>query len=129
MTKEEQVLQHIHAGQFATIAEYRFSKKEMINWRDKTTGQAKTAPTLRHTVELGSDSITVNERLPLSIQKLDEIPDTMLTAHKKGDTVILTVTELSREKGLVSCRGSLEALQNGNPSPGTSAPVSGRQNR
>lgn len=129
MNIEEQLIQHIRRGNFATIGEYRFSKAEMINWRDKQNGQARSAPILRHNVELGADAITVNEPLPNSIQKTEDIPPHMLTAHKKGDTVIVIVTELTRERGLVSCRGTLEST-NGKPqSPGTSAPVSGQQNR
>lgn len=128
MTAEEQVLQLIKSGNFATLGEYRFSKAEMINWRDKTNGQARSAPMLRHTVELGADSIAVNEPLPTSIQKVEDIPPQMLNAHKKGETVIILITELTRERGLVSCRGKLEST-NGNQSPGTTAPVAGRQNR
>lgn len=124
MNAEQQCIQLIRSGNFATIGEYRFSKAEMINWRDKTNGQARSAPMLRHTVELGADAIAVNEPLPASIQKVEDIPPHMLNAHKKGDTVLIIVTELTRERGLVSCRGKLEST-NENQSPGTSAPVSG----
>lgn len=121
MTAQEQVLRHIEQGHFATIGEYRFSSGEMLNWRDKQTGQARSAPIYRHTVEVGSAAITVSEPLPPSVQKLEDIPP---AKHKKGDTVILIITELSRDRGLVTCRGNLEGLEN-HQSPGTSAPVSG----
>src|ERR1043165_9560975 len=48
------------AGEFLALGEYRMSKAEVINWRDKTTGRAMSAPMLRHTVEFGSLSVQVS---------------------------------------------------------------------
>lgn len=117
---EEKLIAHVRQGHFATIAEYRFSKAEMLNWRDKATGQPRSAPTLRHTVEMGDQAVAVSESLPQNISRLEDVPP---PKFRKGDIVILTITELTRDRGLVSCRGTLEAT-NGTLSPGTSAPVS-----
>ena len=92
------------------------SKAEIIEWRDKTNGQMRSAPMLRHTVEVGSASVTVNERVPDGT-KLEDIHIPFV----KGDTVVLSVDEWASAKGLVTCRGKLEKLQAG--SPGIANPV------
>ena len=94
------------AGGFIAVGEYRLSKAEMINWRDKVTGKPMSAPMLRHTVEFGSQSVAVQERVADGT-KIEDIHVTF----NKGDAVILHVDEYTSAKGLVSCRGRLEKFQ------------------
>ena len=93
------------AGGFLAIGEYRMSKAEMLNWRDKQNGQAKSAPMLRHTVEVGSVSLTLAERVP-DTTKLEDIK----IGFAKGDLVVVYLDELTSPKGVVSGRGRLEKL-------------------
>lgn len=138
MTQAEAV-QKFLAGEVIALGEYRHSKKEMLEWRDKKTGRACAAPILRHTVECGEQTIALSERVP---------DDTKLEAvawpWQKGQRVVLHIEEISRNLGLVSARGKLEAYEaasvssNGDaytgrvnvttaPSPGLEAqPVGGR---
>lgn len=117
---EKQFLERVRAGEFLAIGEYRHSKTEMIQWRDKQTGRAMTAPILRHTVEFGdSNSVAVSERLPQSIEKLEDVPKPIF---KKGQTVVLVIDQLERNLGVVSARGKLEQLEL-SASPGHGQPV------
>lgn len=117
---EKTFLSAARMGQFVAIGEYRHSKAEMLNWRDKQTGRAMSAPVLRHTVEFGDTSVAVSERLPESVTKIEDIK----IEFKKGETVVLHIDELTRNLGLVSARGRLEKL-NGSPGPGS--PVGSEQ--
>lgn len=110
---EKAFLETARAGGFVAIGEYRHSKSEMINWRDKQTGRPMTAPVLRHTVEFGDQSVAVSERVPDGM-KLEDIK----VEFHKGETVVLHIEELTRSMGLVSARGKLERL--------TDSPASGQ---
>jgi hypothetical protein len=112
----EQAITLFKTGQFVAIGEYRMSKAEIIKWRDKTNGKEMEAPILRHVVEFGDKSVAVNERVA-SNTKLDDIK----VPFVKGDAVIMHVEELTAQKGLVSCRGRLEAIAKTSPGkPGAS---------
>jgi len=110
-------------GELCVPCEYRMSKAEMLEWNDKQNGQKKSAPLLRHTVELGQTSVTVNERVPDNT-KLEDIRVPL----KKGESVLLVVSEWTVAKGLVSCRGKLEKLES-SPSPGNQASLAGAGGR
>jgi len=109
-----ELVERVQAGEFLVVGEYRMSKAEMLNWVDKTNGQRKSAPILRHTVEFGNESVAVNERVPDGT-KLEDIKINYI----KGDRVVLHVQERISERGLVACRGQLEKLTRG---PGDASP-------
>jgi len=85
--------------------EFRASRVDELAWADKTTGKAMKAKLLRHTVEVGAQSVSVQERMPDTWN--GQIP----TQFKKGDVVILHWTSWVVERGAVTVRGSLEALR------------------
>lgn len=124
---ETTFINRVRAGAVLAVGEYRHSKAEMIAWRDKQTGRAMTAPVLRHTVELGDQSVAVSERVPDSITKLEDLPP---VPFKKGQMVVLHVEELTRNLGQFSARGKLEPFEtngSGEPSsPAGSGPLSGK---
>lgn len=122
LTRQE-AIERFTRGDIVSLGEYRMSKAEMLNWRDKTNGQAKSAPILRHTVEVGGISIAVNERVPDGT-KIEDIH----VAFKKGDMVLLEIQELTVDRGLVSARGSLSKVEDSR-SPGQEAPVGRGQTR
>jgi len=107
----------VRSGEFLAVGEYRHSKSEMLNWRDKQTGRAMSAPILRHTVEFGDSSVAVSERVPEGT-KLEDIKIPFV----KGELVVLAFEELTRNLGLVSSRGKLEKFQPAT-SPGSTVPV------
>lgn len=106
---ESTFLHRVRAGEVLAVGEYRHSKAEMINWRDKQTGKAMTAPVLRHTVEFGDTSVAISEQVPEGM-KIEDIK----WPWKKGQSVVLHLEEWSRNLGLVSARGTLEEFA---PSP------------
>jgi len=116
---EKTFISKVRAGNFLAVGEYRHGKAEMLNWRDKQTGRAMSAPILRHTVEFGetgnTTSVAVSERVPDGT-KLEDIK----IAFVKGELVVLQFEELSRNLGLVSSRGMLEKYTT---SPGSAVPV------
>lgn len=114
---EQSFLKRVRAGEFLAVGEYRHSRKEMLNWRDKQTGRAMSAPVLRHTVEFGENSVSVSERVPEGT-KLEDIS----VSWHKGEAVVLRVEEMTRNLGLVSARGTLEKFE-GSLSPGDGQPV------
>lgn len=114
---EQMIVGRIKAGAFLAIGEYRHSKAEMINWRDKTSGRPMSAPVLRHTVEFGDQTVAVSERVPDGT-KIEDIH----VPFQKGDAVVLEVEEMTRNLGNVSARGRLSKLA---PSPVKGAPVGG----
>lgn len=111
MTKT-QLIEKVVGGALLVVGEYRMSKAEMLRWRDKVNGQNKEAPILRHTVELGSNSVQVNERVPDGT-RLEDIH----VPFKKGQMIVLAVESYSVDKGAVSCRGHLENYSDGGTVP------------
>lgn len=96
----------ILAGERIFVCEYRSSKCENITWRDKDTGRSQSAHIVRHTLESGPDSLILNERTG------DNFDASKWAAPaKKGQTVVVHVTELKTERGMLSARGTLEVLE------------------
>jgi hypothetical protein len=114
---QPQAVEKFLAGVFAAIGEYRMSKAETIQWRDKTNGQVKSAAMLRHVVEVGQASVTVNERVPDDVKA-----ENINVPFHKGQRVLIEVSDLHTEKGAVSCRGVLHPVED-STSPGQPAPV------
>jgi len=104
--KEKEIVSSVLGGAFLAVGEYRHSKSEVIKWSDAKTGRAMSAPVLRHTVEFGSESVTVNERVPQDM-KLEDIK----VPFSKGQLVVLRVEEFTRKLGMASARGKLEEFQ------------------
>lgn len=126
--KQAELIKRVLAGEILALGEYRHSKKEMLEWRDKQTGKALSAPILRHTVEFGDVSVAVSERVKDGT-KLEDVNWPWV----KSQRVVLRVQEIESKLGMVSARGVLEAFEsepvadNGNGGSHTSAPSPGRQ--
>jgi hypothetical protein len=102
---QKQLTDAVARGEFLAVGEYRLSEVAPIAWRDKVSGQPKTAVVLRHTVEFGAKSCAVNERVPDGVKAED-----VKVVWKKGQRVVMHLEEYTSSKGLVSCRGRLEEL-------------------
>jgi len=93
------------AGDRLLFGEYRASKAEVIKYRDKTSHQMTEMKMLRHTVEIGSDSVQVNERVDDNFDVAGYKPP-----FTKGQKVVVFVDSLLIEKGVPNARGKLEAI-------------------
>jgi len=108
MTRKQAAEQFI-AGSRVILAEYRGSKLEHVEWRDKESGKAMKGDFLKHNIESGPDPIVVNERLAEGTDAkatLDERQKTL----KKGQTVLVTFSQMSSNKGQLSMTGKLEPI-------------------
>jgi len=95
------------AGSRLVVCEYRSSRVDHIEWRDKTTGKAMQADLLRHTVEMGNTTLSVAQRLP---ENADPHKFAASFPIKKGDKCVLHFTQWRVEKGATSATGELERL-------------------
>lgn len=88
------------------VVEYRSSKMEQIAWRDKTSGKSMSAWIVRHHVECGTDIIQVSERTG------DDFRPERWTAppFAKGQRVILQFESFAVERGNITARGTLAAI-------------------
>lgn len=105
---EQEAIKRFLAGDAIRIVEYRSTHAERIEWTDKDTGKAMTAPICRHTVEGGIESIAVGERLPNEADVTK-----VVSPFKKGDKCVFLYTSVRRDRGNVSGQGTLEPLAGG----------------
>jgi len=103
--KLEEAVKRLSGGEVGAIAEYRFSKAEVMKWRDKESGKPLSAPILRHTVETAGQTIAITERVADDFDVLNYKPQFV-----KGQKVLVTITELTTVRGNTSGRGSLTPI-------------------
>lgn len=107
------ILQEIQAGNLIAIGEYRSSRCEKIQWRDKDTQRILQGVTLSHAVELGNDSAIVSERVPDEFSVKDFTPP-----FTKGTPVAIRIQGYTVERGVPKFRGTIEQIDlNGNGKP------------
>lgn len=105
--KQAQAIDMWNKGHRLLPVEFRSSRLDHIQWRDKTSGKSLDAHILKHTVEAGNDSISVTERTPDGFS-----PEQWGgPKFKKGERVILQFDALEIERGLISARGTLLPLE------------------
>jgi len=104
MTKAE-VQKLWEAGHQVALVEFRSSRVDELAWRDKTTGKAMKAKLLRHTVEAGTQSVSVQERMP------DDWDGKVPFEFTKGEQCALNFSAWMTERGAVTVRGTLQRLQ------------------
>ena len=109
MTKAE-FHKRVEAGACMVVCEYRSSRVDHINWRDKVSGKAMSADLLRHTVEVGNITVGVGQRLA-DDQDVNRYVANF--AIKKGDKCILHFSQWETERGATSAKGELEKLEIG----------------
>lgn len=97
------------AGHPVVLGEYRSSEAEVINWRDKTTGKALSAPVLRHVVEFGSKSVIINERVEENFDILN-----YRSPYRKGSKVLVELASMESQRGVISCRGNVIPVSGSN---------------
>jgi len=110
MTRNQAVEKFV-AGEQVTLCEYRMSRSEHREWRDKVTGKMVAGDFLTHTVETTKGPVIVGERVEESkthAQRLDEMSK---AGVKKGCTVLLFFRSLAEDKGVVKASGHLEFVE------------------
>lgn len=105
MTAKE-VQERVLAGTPTAVVEYRGSKCDVIEWRDKESGKMRTFTKLMHNVETEKEAFQVSERTDDSFK-----PEAYKPPFKKGQKVVWLIDGLSRAKGVVSASGALVALE------------------
>jgi len=76
-----------------------------ITFRDKKTGQSKTAHVIRETVLTATEPMAVTRFL-----KDDENPAAWKPSAKKMDDVFVRISGMSVERGAISLQGTLEPI-------------------
>lgn len=104
--KESAIMPALMAGKPLLVVEYRSSNPEVITYRDKQTGRSANFKALTHTVELGTASVMVRERVGDDFD-----PATYKAPFKKGTRCILHLEGFGRESGVYKAAGVLEPLE------------------
>lgn len=86
------------------VAEWRSVKVDVVKFTDKKGGR-REAVVARHGVEVGPVQMVISEWLPDGTK-----PETVSIPFKKGEMVILNVTEYTTSNGQALARGILERL-------------------
>jgi hypothetical protein len=103
--KIDEAIKRWQSGERLLFGEYRASKAEVIKYRDKTTRAITSMSVLRHTVEVGPDSVVVNERV-----EDDFDAEHYKSPFAKGQKVIVHLDSLVIEKGIPQARGKITAI-------------------
>jgi len=109
LSKSEATLAFL-AGEQVIVVEYRGSKVDHVQWRDKQSQRAMSGDFLRHTVESNSASFPVDQRLAEGETAQAVIAELEKAGLKKGDKCILRYTQLTSAKGRVEAKGVLEVF-------------------
>jgi len=95
------------AGEPVIILEYRSSKCEQIEWRDKQSKEKMVGVFLRHNCESAAGvPFSVSER----VTDKTLTPESYKAPFKRGTPVVLVYRSMITEKGHTSFNGSLEPL-------------------
>jgi len=112
---EADAIRLFKAGRMVLVVEYRGSSVDHITWTDKQTRVRKEADLCKHTVEVGSRSMMVNERMA-------EDWDGRAAAGRfeagqfpfpKGTRCVLEYKWVSQERGVLEAEGVLVPLDMG----------------
>lgn len=104
MTKAE-ALKMIESGEPMFLVEYRSSKCEKVEWRNKDTGRPDSFVKVTHNVEMGNLSFPVSERAPDGTS-----PETYKPPFNKGQRCALHVSSFGQWQGKNITAGRLEPL-------------------
>lgn len=100
-----QAIDLFKAGEKVILCEARFSKAEIINYRDKKTQQPASFTQIRHTVEIGDAAFVVSERPPEGFK-----PETFKQEIPKGTKCVLRFDRFLIDKGVGQFSGTLTPL-------------------
>lgn len=102
--KLSELAKKVAAGQPSFVVEYRNLKKDTMEYRDKKTGNMVKKDTLKHLLEFGEGS----KSLEVMVWLEDGVsPDTVKQPYKRGEKCIFTADSLNQvERGGSAYTGS-----------------------
>jgi len=103
--KENQILAAVMAGKVVCVGTYLSGKAETLSVRDKTTGGRREMVVTRELIITDSEAIPVTGWLKDGVKKEDWRP-----AAKKGDRVIVEITNMEVQRGQVTMGGVITVL-------------------
>ena len=115
MTKDRFV-ELVMQGKFLALGEYRSSRCEFREWRDRATQRVMSGNFLRHTVELDGVPVSISDKVAEGMKASE-----YRSPFEKGEPVVIHLRQLKEEKGSVTAFGMLEKYDS--PAP-TVGPVS-----
>jgi len=102
MTKA-QLIEAIMAGATVALVEYRQTKVEVVNYRNKENGRPEQMRKFRHHVEGGGAAFASEERVPEGLSL-----DTYKPPFTKGQSCVWHIQSMSKVKGVERNSGELE---------------------
>jgi len=101
----DQAVELFKSGARIILGEYRHGKCEVVNYRDKTTGKPSSFTSVRHNVEVGTDTFVISERVPEGFNIaawVQPVP--------KGKRCVLTFDSFKVQNGVGQFGGTVAAL-------------------
>lgn len=99
------LITRIENGDVVMIAEWRQCNVDTVKLKDKVSGAVRVSTVCRHGLETSKEQVSCSEWLPDGTDaKSVKIP------FAKGQAVVIVVTSVNREKGLLTVGGHIEAL-------------------
>jgi len=95
------------AGEPLMVAEFRMAVVDVINFRDKKTGAARSADVIKTTVETATRSITFTE----FVRDEKFVADKFVPSFQKGDKVVIQLESLQESRGIMTGGGILHRLE------------------
>jgi len=92
-------------GESLMVAEYRQTQIETVKMRDKVTGASRSSTVLRHGLETHKEQVSLSEWLPDGSD-----PKNIKLPASKGQMVVVVLTSMTRERGLLTIGGTMELL-------------------
>jgi len=105
--KKDKLIEKILAGGIFAVGEFRTSKAEKVDYKDKVTGKSASFSYLLHGIETGNEVFNLRERLPDGAKV-----DGYVAPFKKGQMVVVAVTGMQRKAGLLTGEGEVQILEN-----------------
>lgn len=106
------VMALLEKGKPVVMGEFRRFKGEVIRWRDKTSGKALEAPSMRFTVETDEETFEVSDFTDVPEGSTAEaVVSAYKCPFKKGARVLVEIKSWIQQKGVVKCRGLLHVLE------------------
>lgn len=102
---EAALLDRVRKGEVIMVGEWRQCNVEAVKMRDPKTGTIRQAVVLRHGLETVKEQFSLSEWMPDGTD-----PKSVVVPYVKGQRVLVLLTSLARERGLLTVGGKLEAL-------------------
>lgn len=110
--KDQDILKAIKKGVPLMVVEYRGFDADTMQWTNKATGRAMSAPIARHRVETESEGFVVTDFLPEGTKVEDA-----KSPYVKGQKLVLEIETMTKEKGTTRAKGILSPYESSEVKP------------